>query len=224
MCIAISRLHRQPIQPRFGGGRFRTYKMTKHVLWKSFCERRNLNWLEGFFFDPSVYTRKHFLTGAPDKDSQSITFSTAPTATCFKNTDKFNDKKKANAKTNQLYSLKPLLCAPSEYTKIPVKVCFRCGSPQREHCMCVRVYTAVRWDCSIYAVMCHTWLWIHVSLLSPLHTANMCDACASASVWQADISRGLALDDSAATSDDALHFVTADSRRLPPAPSSYSVC
>lgn len=54
-----------------------------------------------------------------------------------------------------------------EYTLIPVNVCFRRGGPQRKHCMCVRVYVAVRWDCSIYAVMCHTWLRIHVPFFLP---------------------------------------------------------
>lgn len=69
----------------------------------------------------------------------------------------------------------------SEYTKIPVSVCSCRRGPQRKHCMCVRVYVAVKWDCSIYAVMCHTWLRIHVSFPPPPTssrpcTANMCDA------------------------------------------------
>lgn len=55
----------------------------------------------------------------------------------------------------------------SEYTQIPVNVCFRRSGPQRKHCMCVHVYVAVRWDCSIYAVICHTWLWIHVPFFLP---------------------------------------------------------
>lgn len=80
-----------------------------------------------------------------------------------------------------------------------------------------RVYMAVRWDCSIYAVMCHTWLWICAPppRAPPLGALQICVVHARTWGWQADISGGLVLDDSTTTSYDALHFVRGDWRRLP---------
>lgn len=118
-------------------------------------------------------------------------FPCALTSTCLNaNTNKVNNYKKR--KNKPVVFIKAAVMCTSEYTKILVRVCFCRSGPQCKHSMCVRVYVAVRWDCSIYAVMCHTWLWIHVSPVLPsalqicvLHAwAWVCDRQTSAEVWR----------------------------------------
>lgn len=89
------------------------------------------------------------------------------------NSDKFNWKKNKTKKKTSVFIKAPVVCI-SEYTQIPVSVCF-CG-PQRKYCMCVC-------DCQVRLehLCCDVSHLIMAPrfLLSPLCAANVCDACMS---------------------------------------------
>lgn len=89
----------------------------------------------------------------------TVHLCTAPTSTPFKTPIHPTTRRNWN-KTNRLCSLKPLLCeSPNALRYLSVSVCVEVARDANAAC----VYAAVRWDCSVYTVMCHTWLWIHVS-------------------------------------------------------------
>lgn len=109
-------------------------------------------------------------SGQAQKNSRSISLCTAPTSTSFKTLIK--STRESQNKRKRLYSLKLPLCASQDMlrylsTSASVAVVHDANITSVYVCTCVRVYAAVRWDCSIYAVMCHTWLWIHVSFFLP---------------------------------------------------------
>lgn len=119
--------------------------------------------------------------GLPEaqKESQSVSLCTAPTSPSLKTLINSTTRKKSKQNKPAVFIKAAVMCI-SEYTQIPVNVCFRRGGPQRKHSVrtCVRgcQVRLQRLRCDVSHLIMDTCF-----LPSPQCTANMCDARVSVS-------------------------------------------